>query len=246
MIPELLLNDRSIPPLAKLLYVVTEVYRPESVTTLANMTGLSRSLTSKLCGHLAKQGWLYKASSGCRVVPIPAIPFVVQEQMVQELLAAFSASRFKGELLLRKWLDYLIISEDHMDNARPSFLRNPLTGEPLELDRHYPKLRLGFEHHGPQHFGVTKQHPSVDEFNGLRSRDLMKIGLCREHGITLVVVAADDLRLDTLLKAIPSSVPTRQVDPNGPYVKALEKLSAEYKTSISRIQVREIIPARPR
>lgn len=131
-----------------------------------------------------------------------------------------------------------------MDNARPSFLQNPLTGEPLELDRHYPDLRLGFEHHGPQHFGVTKQHPKVEEFNELRSHDLMKMGPCREHDVTLVVVTAEDLSLNRLLKAIPDFAPKRQVDTNGPYVKALEKLSAECKASMARIVVKEVIPAR--
>ena len=244
LLPKLLLDDRTIDPLAKFLYVVVEVYRPESVAVLSRITGITDSRVSKLCIQLAMKGWVLKVRSRGRVTPIPAIPYAVQEQMVRDLIVAFNASPLKGEFLLRKWLDYLIASDDYLDNARPAFLKSPLTQQPLELDRHYPELRLGFEHHGPQHFGVTKQHPKVEDFNELRCRDLMKMGLCREHAVTLVIVTPADLSFDRLLKLIPDFAPRRSVDPSGPYVKALESLSAEYKASMARISIKEIQPIR--
>ncbi len=241
LLPELLLGDRTISPPAKFLYVAMEVYQPDSLTALAKLTGLSQPYVSQLCDQLSKNGWILRVKDGSKRIPLPSIPYPVQDQMVRELLAAFNVSPLKGEFLMRKWLDYLIMCDDYMDNARPEFLKNPLTGEKLELDRHYPEHRVGFEHHGPQHFGLTKQHSELDKFNELRSHDLMKAGLCRENGVTLVILTADDLTLDRLLKVIPDHMPKRHVDPKGPYVAALERLSADYKASIARIMVKEMV-----
>lgn len=241
LLPEMLLGDKNISPGAKLVYVATQIYLPSSMTALAKRTGLSISTVSSFCDQLAKQGWIFKAKSGHTVVPVPAIPHQVQEQMIRELQAGFSVSPLKGEYLMKKWLDYLIMSDDYMDNARLNVLQNPLTGEPLELDRHYPTLKIGFEHHGPQHFGPTKAFPDRVKFNELRSHDLMKKSLCDENGISLVVFTADDFTLNGILKKLPQNLglPIRRIDPSGPYVRALEKLSTEYKAGLARIMAKE-------
>lgn len=239
VLPEMLLNDRSIPLTAKLLYVTIQVYHPNSHADLSRLTGLSVAGVSRMCERLVKPGWIHKAREGRSVVPVPAIPPCMQEQMVTDLHKGFISAKLKGEYLTRKWLDRLIMSADYIDGARPVILMNPLTGEPLELDRYYPSLKVGFEHHGPQHCGPTKQFPDQEQFNRLRSRDLIKRGLCQENGIVLVELAADDLTLDALLKKMPKGVPLRQVDRNSPYVKALEALSAEYRAGLMRSMVRE-------
>ena len=240
LLPRLLLEDMSIDPVAKFLYVVIEVYRPESVVALSRITGIENSRVSKLCRQLAAKGWVLKVRAAGRVTPVPSIPHPVQEKMARDLIAAFEASPLKGEFLLRKWLDCIIASDNYLDNARLAFMRNPLTDQPLELDRAYPELHLGFEHHGPQHFGVTKQHPKVKDFHELHARDLMKMGLCREHGITLVIVTAKDLHLDRLLELIPDHAPRHAIDRDGPVVRTLEELSGGYEESMTRITITNV------
>jgi len=83
LLPEMLLRDRSIPVAAKFIYVTAHVYHPSSYTELAKMTGLSLSRVSRMCDRLAERGWIYKAKSGSSVVPVPAIPPRIQEQMSQ-------------------------------------------------------------------------------------------------------------------------------------------------------------------
>lgn len=58
----------------------------------------------------------------------------------QALLAAqrrLNRSEYKGEAIMREWLTLIVDSNDYDDQARPGFLRNPLTGETMEYDRWY-------------------------------------------------------------------------------------------------------------
>ncbi len=238
LLPETLLSDKGISPLAKYLYVVTQIGQPVSVAALSKLSGISRPTVSRLCKQLAKQGWIYNVRKGSISTPVPAIPNAVQEQMSTELYAGLSAAPLKGEYLLRKWLEYLILSTDYIDNARPSFLQNPVTGERLEYDRFYP-CGVAFEYMGAQHYGPTEAFPDVAQFRETRVRDVIKRGLSEENGITLVYITSDDLTLQAMLKKIPEGLPRRQVDPKGPYVKALEQASAEYRASLAKAMTRE-------
>lgn len=60
LLPKLLLDDASIDPVAKFLYVVLEVYRPESVVALSKITGMEASWVSRLCTTLFAKGWILK------------------------------------------------------------------------------------------------------------------------------------------------------------------------------------------
>lgn len=237
--PEMLLDEELIPPLAKLLYVITQIYHPSSITDLARQSGISRPAVSNLCNILAGHGWIVKAKQGSRTVPVPAIPHPVQEQMVKDLYTGYNASRLKGEYLVKTWLNRLVLTDEYIDNARPSFLQNPLTGELMELDRFMPTLNAGIEYHGPQHFAPTKAFPDTAQFKKRRARDLMKRSLCDENNITLIIVTAEDLSLQGMLSKLPKDFPIRQVDVGGPYIKALQSLSAEYRAGLTRAIARE-------
>ncbi len=239
ILPKTLLDERLVPPIAKLMYAITQIYHPTSITELAQFAGISRARASRLCDYLVQQGWVVKSKKGVNIVPLPAIPPFIQEQMAKDLHVGYSASSLKGEYLIKAWLNYLLLTDDYVDNPRPSFLQNPLTGELMELDRFIPSLNTGIEYHGPQHFSTTRAFPDKAQFEQRRARDLMKQSLCQENGINLIVFTAEDLTLEKLLAKLPRNFPIRQVDLNGPYIKALERLSAEYRAGLTRAMARE-------
>jgi hypothetical protein len=74
--------------------------------------------------------------------------------------------------------------------TRPDFLRNPVTGENLELDIYNPDLKLAIEYNGSQHYNYNSfmHKNSRDKFQNQQYRDLIKKDLCQKEGITLVVV----------------------------------------------------------
>lgn len=139
---------------------------------------------------------------------------------------------------MKKWLDYLIAPTEYIDNARPTFLQSPETGEPLEYDRYYPSYRVAFEFQGPQHYAPTRVYPNLDQFREMRKRDVMKRGLSSEHGVTLVTIMPDDLSLDGMLKKIPPVLPKAVIDPAGPYARELERVSAEYRAGLARSMIK--------
>lgn len=239
LLPKLLLENKHIAPAAKLLYAAIQVYHPMSMTDLGKISGLNRPTVSYHCSTLAKEGWITKARAGTRTIPLPIIPHPIQEQMVKELRTNYSSSPYKGEFLAKAWLDHLILEEHCVDNSRPAFLQNPITGEFLELDRFMPKLGVGIEFHGPQHFAPTNAFSDKTKFNERRARDLIKRSLCEENEVTLIILTADDLCLKGILKKFPKNLPTRAVDADGPYITALEDLSQGYKAGLSRAMARE-------
>lgn len=74
--------------------------------------------------------------------------------------------------------------------VRPDFLKNPVTGENLELDIYNEDLRLAVEYNGKQHYEYNRHfhRGSNDRFQNQQYRDLIKQQLCRDQGIHLIVV----------------------------------------------------------
>lgn len=73
--------------------------------------------------------------------------------------------------------------------VRPAFLRNPATNRCLELDAYCAALRLGAEFAGEQHRVFPNScHSSRAEFDKQQHRDQLKLDLCRQHGVTLLIV----------------------------------------------------------
>lgn len=74
-------------------------------------------------------------------------------------------------------------------HTRPSFLRNPETKRCLELDAYCEKLKIGCEFNGIQHQEYPNPfHSSRAQFEKQRQRDMLKIDLCKAHGVKLVTV----------------------------------------------------------
>lgn len=73
--------------------------------------------------------------------------------------------------------------------ARPNFLRNPETGRNLELDCFNAELKLAAEFNGSQHaIFPNRFHRTRREFDAQQRRDRYKATVCKQQGITLLVV----------------------------------------------------------
>jgi len=99
--------------------------------------------------------------------------------------------KITGESLMKRFLD-TIVAEDkrHKDNYRPDWLRNPVTGKCMEIDRFDPDDDAGFEFQGMQHYLYTE---GLDKAGRLLKRDKAKKTICELEGVRLFFVTARDL-----------------------------------------------------
>ena len=130
------------------IYMLVRYHRPASIDDLVTKSSLGRHRVVRACRILGKAGWLNLIKQGRTIRPVGAVPTVLQEKMIAELKTRLSMAQFKGEFLLKSALDLWVDSDNFVDNARPPFLINPLTDEPLEIDRYYPEDRVGIEYNG--------------------------------------------------------------------------------------------------
>ncbi|NPV70697.1 MAG: helix-turn-helix domain-containing protein [Firmicutes bacterium] len=219
-------------PVAKTLYFVAQALQPRSISELARHAGVDRSTASEACAELARAGWMKIVKSRREHAPVAVIPGALQAERAESLRKILAMVRHKGEFLMKCWLDLMVPSDDYLDNARPEFLLNPVSGEPLEFDRYY-LLGVAFEFNGPQHYGPTVVYPDERAFREVRTRDLLKRGLSQEKGIVLVTITAQDLSLEEMRRKIPDRLPRGFVDTGSPYVRTLERASAEYREKAS-------------
>ena len=139
---------------------------------------------------------------------------------------------------MKGWLDLLVDDTDYVDNFRPDFLRNPVTGENLEYDRYY-RRGVAFEFNGPQHYGPTRRYPDRDRARDLRVRDLIKKALSLENGVELLIIRPGDLSMSRLTAKIGNRLPLRLVDFSDPLRTALDKASSVYTRRVSRSVAQE-------
>jgi len=93
----------------------------------------------------------------------------------------------KGEAECRRVLEKFFCSP--FPNIRPDFMRNSVTGKPLEIDCCNLALRLGCEYNGKQHYEyVSGMHKNHESFRLQQYRDDMKKKLCAENGLILITV----------------------------------------------------------
>jgi hypothetical protein len=73
--------------------------------------------------------------------------------------------------------------------VRPEFLKNIKTGRNLELDGYCEDLKLGFEYQGKQHYEhIFFFHKKEEDFKKLQNRDLLKIELCKNYDIDVIII----------------------------------------------------------
>lgn len=73
---------------------------------------------------------------------------------------------------------------------RPDFLNNPIgTGYNLELDCFNPKLKIGLEYNGRQHYEfVPYFQKNYESFENQKYKDYVKRELCKKNGIFLITI----------------------------------------------------------
>lgn len=94
----------------------------------------------------------------------------------------------RGEETCRRYLEHIF--ERPFQKCRPPFLYNTVTSENLELDMYNSDLKLAVEYHGRQHYEYVPflhNHSRIN-FQNQKYRDEKKIDLCRQNGVTLIVV----------------------------------------------------------
>ena len=102
----------------------------------------------------------------------------------------------KGELECRRFLE--TVFQVPFSKARPDFLRNPITGNNLEIDCFNPNLRLGVEYNGKQHYAYTSFfHRNKEASINQQYRDELKRRICRDNNIHLIEVPYT-LKLDDI------------------------------------------------
>jgi len=95
----------------------------------------------------------------------------------------------KGENECRRVIQKLTGKSFH--KIRPYWLKNPVTGNFLELDCYNEDLKLGIEYNGGQHESYIKHfHGSRDAFRNQQYRDYIKNQLCSERGVYLINVSS--------------------------------------------------------
>lgn len=242
-VPEALLFEKAVPPHAKVLYGLIQTLPGLrgnkghfSYTSLSRLTKISPNTLKVAMAALQKAYWI-KLTQPTRLRPLhftlgsPAVRRALAESALAE--RRLERAKFAGEAIMQEFLSLLINSKRFIDNARPGFMINPLTGERLEFDRYYEHpARVAFEFHGAQHFGATTKVTQA-EAEEQRIRDLIKAGLCFYEGIQLVVVQTRDLSLQGMIKKIGSLLPQRDLEEHEPLIDLLERASMSYQAEAS-------------
>lgn len=94
----------------------------------------------------------------------------------------------KGEARCKEFSEFFF--QKPFDKERPDFLKNPVTGENLELDLYNRDLKLAIEYNGAQHYkyNAFMHKNSKERFYNQQYRDILKKDMCDKSGIQLVVV----------------------------------------------------------
>jgi len=103
----------------------------------------------------------------------------------------------KGEKKCREFLEFYF--KKPFVKARPEYLLNPITNQPLELDCFNDELKIALEYNGRQHYEYNKMmhQESRFAFQNQKYRDHIKKELCSKFGIHLItvpyIVSEDDI-----------------------------------------------------
>lgn len=242
LIPADLVVDRRVGVRGRILYGQLQLTpgfsHPTGRSTyvsLSRLTGQSLHTVKRAVRDLVETGWL-AITQKTRLAPVK---FALRNPVIERGQAEVDRTRrrldeacFLGEALMRAYLSLLVDSEDFEDDAAPGFLVNPLTDERMELDRYYPP-GVAFEFNGPQHYGATERF-SEDDAAKQRGRDYMKLGICAERGIRLVLIHPEDLSLESMQRKIGLLLPQRDLTGHEQLIAFLETVSRRYRRKAKR------------
>jgi hypothetical protein len=93
----------------------------------------------------------------------------------------------RGETSCKEFIEFYF--QKPFAKTRPDFLKNPVTGENLELDMYNEDIRLAVEYNGEQHYKyIPFFHQNKEAFKNQLYRDELKRRMCKDAGVTLIEV----------------------------------------------------------
>ena len=230
---EWLLAESALNHLDRLFFLTVLAGAPQSVTEAAAAANMHRNRATAACRRLSALGWLELRRDGHRARPVAVIPHQPQIRLAELFETRYALAQYKGEFLMKCYLDLRIRDDEFVDNARPRFLTNPMSDEALEYDRYYLS-GVAFEFNGSQHQGLTQKYNRGSSLKERKTRDLLKKGLSQDAQVTLVVIRPDDLPPDNLERLIPAEMPRRPLDKEGPYYQILARVCQAYSAKVRR------------
>lgn len=93
-----------------------------------------------------------------------------------------------GEQKCKEFMEFVF--QKPFEKVRPTFLTNPITNSPLEIDCYNKELKLGVEYNGKQHYEYNKMMHNDNKLNfqNQQYRDYIKKDLCKQNNIDLIIV----------------------------------------------------------
>ena len=222
-----LFDDTNLSFVEKAVCLGATAYPADSIASLAARLRIPKSTALYACRNLSKRGWMDLRRTGRKLCPIPLVPRTCQVNLARALEKDYNMAANKGEFLMKRHLDLRIHSEEFLDNARPKFLTNPMTDEPLEYDRYYLQ-GVAFEFNGLQHSIMTRVHRDENALREVKTRDLLKRALSEKAQVNLITVMAEDLRPGAFERLLPRNLPQKVIDESGPYYRTLAKICIAY------------------
>jgi len=168
-------------------------YSSESSTEISESSNKNENSTSSLSENKQneKQSNIKKLMTEEEIVKllINKKEIIIDRKLLLQPITEFITTRkpSKGEALCKQVVeDYF---GENFKTVRPVWLKNNLTGYPLEIDIYNHDLRLGVEYNGRQH----EIWPSFKNFTEEKMkeqvyRDWLKGKLCQLYGIKLITV----------------------------------------------------------
>jgi hypothetical protein len=89
-----------------------------------------------------------------------------------------------NERTCRKIFEYLFKKQF----MKSRHLKNPETNNSIELDGYNKELKIAFEYNGIQHYKLIEYWQDQEKFDHLQNTDKLKIQLCKENDINLIVI----------------------------------------------------------
>jgi len=236
-----ILFDARLPDQAKWLWgLIARQARPFTYELLERETRFCRETLVKYLRLLSDLGWLREnRSRKNRRVQFraealnPAEARRNAEVAEKERACALAAKRpgySLGQHIMTEQVEFLVPDGELIKNAEMVGLLNPETGGQMHLDLYLARYKVALEFHGPQHDRLTELHPDPQELEAQRRRDELKAAWCRERGIVLIVVRAENLDFDWLIQQLAPHVQLN-TDRRGRWhiFRFLERIARNYR-----------------
>jgi hypothetical protein len=241
--PEDLLRDTRLGSPAKLVYGIIQLTPgfqagkgQFTYAQLAALSGMSHNAVKQAARQLHQTGWL----GASRTNKLSPIRFELQNPVEAEQKAEVEAAmlrleeaNFSAEAIMKEILRLVVADRYYINNARPSYLRNPYTGQELEIDCYFAP-DVGVEYNGAQHYRTTERFHSETKLLRQVARDAMKAAICQQAGVTLITIREEDLTVAAITEKVRGMLPLRNLQAHGPLVEYLNKVCRTYRESAER------------